>query len=149
MLIEWLRARKNIRKEMKRLKSLKRKSTCVGCGLKGPWLGIFVHPIMPEDVRGKCELADRMEPMNKMARLMTLNMMGIPLDERIMRDIEKQMFDNPTKESIDFIDIMHQMFTEAGIDMSDRNIHQQTNEPSKTEGKVPLRDDPDAWKQFD
>lgn len=134
--------KRQMRNQMRRIKSLRHKHECPGCGLKGPWLGIFVHPIMPIEVRGECEFADSLEPMRKMSRLMTLNMMGVPLDERIMKGIEKEMFDNPTPESTEFIHFIHGMLKQAGV-------LEQIDKPSDTTKDSRPEFDENAWKQFD
>jgi len=73
---------------------------------------------------------------------MTLNMMGIPLDREIMKSIEKEMFDNPTEESIDFVNYMHSMLQEAGV-------LEEIDKPSRSASNSNTEDDENAWKQFD
>ena len=136
------KSRRMQRRQLRRIKSLKKEDECPGCGLKAPWLGVFIHAIMPEEVRGHCEYADSLKPMNKMARFMTLAQMGIPLDERILKDVEKELFENPDEESIEFVHIIHQMFNEAGL-------LDNTDKPTSTPSDSPSEFDENAWKQFD
>ena len=136
------KSRRMQRRQLRRIKSLKKEDECPGCGLKAPWLAVFIHAIMPEEIRGKCSYADSLKPMNKMARFMTLAQMGIPLDERILKDIEKEMFENPDEESMEFVHVMHQMFNEAGL-------LDNTDKPTSTPSDSPSEFDENAWKQFD
>lgn len=136
------KSRRMQRRQLRRINSLKKEDECPGCGLKAPWLGIFIHALMPEEVRGQCIYAESLKPMNKMARFMTLAQMGIPLDERIMKDIEKEMFENPDEESLEFIHVIHQMYKEAGL-------LDNTDKPTSTPSDSPSEFDENAWKQFD
>ena len=136
------KSRRMQRRQLRRIKSLSKEDECPGCGLKAPWLGVFIHAIMPEEVRGHCEYADSLKPMNKMARFMTLAQMGIPLDERIIKDIEKKMFENPDEESLDFIHTIHSLYKEAGL-------LDNTDKPTSTPSDSYSRDEQNAWKQFD
>jgi len=104
-----------IRREMWRLRGLTRTARCPGCGERGPWLAVFIHPLAPPDFRGDCDYSDAMPRATKLARVMALVTLGVPLDPAIIAYNTREAIENPEDEEARLIyDMMLEVAREAG-----------------------------------
>lgn len=162
-LAELLRERRRARREIKRMKGLARQETCPGCGIKGPWIALFIHPLCSkEDLHEPCDYCESMPLHVKFSRIAALSSLGVPLSERIIRNVMELTFqaaneEDPTVdwESIVFVqNAMRESLMEDGWDGEypenpiDGMAHEQTDKPATTEQELP-RSGSRNWNDWD
>jgi hypothetical protein len=146
------------RREMNRLRKLGKSSWCPGCLEYGPWLAVFIHPLVPPEMRMKpCEYSEQMAPATKLARCMALVQYGIPIDPIIIAYNTKVAIENPEDEEAAMMyDMMMKFAKEAGAVRDEsigRHEARQSDKPTESKDEVPdgtSNDDtkPD-WVSFD
>jgi hypothetical protein len=137
---------------MNRFRKLGKSSWCPGCLEYGPWLAVFIHPLVPPEMRVKpCEYSEQMSPATKLARCMALVQYGIPIDPAIISHNTKVAIENPDdKEAAMMYDMMMQVARQAG---AVRREHEHSDKPAEANGElpagVPNDDTKSDWLSFD
>lgn len=159
-----LRERRRVRQEMKRLKGLAREETCPGCGIRGPWIALFIHPLCPaDDLAEPCSYCEQMPLHVKFSRIAALSSLGVPLSERIIRNVMELTFQAANEEDptvnwdmiISVQNAMRASLIEDGYEgaivpnpIDSLDPHQQTHKPVTTDHELPLEDRGD-WHNWD
>jgi hypothetical protein len=163
-LAELLRERRRARREIARMKSLSREETCPGCGIKGPWIALFIHPLCPaEDLHKPCDYCEQMPLHVKFSRIAALSSLGVPLSERIIRNVMELTFkaaeeDDPTVNWDMIVTVQNAMrmsLMEDGWDgeyppnpIDSMGSEQQPHKPATTDHELPL-EDRGNWHDWD
>jgi len=152
-LRELLRERRRANVEMKRMKALAREVTCPGCGLTGPWIAMFIHPLCPtEDLHEPCGYCERMPLDIKFSRVAALSALGIPLSDRIIKNVieltyEAAQNDDPTVNWQNIMFIQERMM--ETLEMEDAEVvgwpNHQPHKPGATDEELPLQGDFNEW----
>lgn len=152
-LRELLRERRRANVEMRRMKALAREVTCPGCGQSGPWIAMFIHPLMPsEDLMVPCGYCERMPLDIKFSRVAALSALGIPLSDRIIKNVIELTYeaaenDDPTVNwaNIQFIQerMMETIMDEEPVPWPNHN--HQPHKPEATDEELPLQGDFNEW----
>lgn len=151
-LRELLRERRRANVEMRRMKALAREVTCPGCGQTGPWIAMFIHPLMPsEDLIVPCGYCERMPLDIKFSRVAALSSLGVPLSDRIIQNVIELTYEaaennDPTVnwDNIQFIQAkMMETIMEPDEPLGWPN--HQPHKPEATDEELPLQGDFNEW----
>jgi len=148
----WLGHKLSNRRLNRRLRSLGHVDECPGCNQRGPWLAVFIHPLCPPHMRGAdgddCEFCEQMPASVKVARLMMLGTMGIPLHPDIIEYVNQCVFDGADPEAMAIINHLHeQMVNDMGEGYVDEI--RKRKEPNPSHDEVPLGRIEDGWREWD
>jgi len=151
-LRRWLVHKILERRLNRRIKSLSKADECPGCEQRGPWLAVFIHPLCPPHLRGadgrECDYCEQMPASVKVARLMMLGTLGIPLHPDIIENVNKCVFEDADPQAMALINHLHeQMVEEMGDDYVD-GIRKR-KEPNSSDDELPLGGTTDGWREWD
>ena len=148
----WLKHLINERRLKRRVRQLQKTEVCPGCGQRGPWLAVFIHPLCPPHMRGEdgteCQYCEDMPAQIKIARLMMLATLGIPLHPDIIENVNKCLVESMDDGAVALVHELHDMMVAAeGPDFAEQ--YRNRNNPSEADGELPLGGTTDGWREWD